>query len=677
MPSSEFRALVVDDEPALRQLIALALGKQGVRCDQAENGQEALKYLERTSYDAVVSDLTMPVMDGRALATKVLSRDDRPLMVVVSGDLEPQQAEELLAGGVDNIAIKPIDFHGFALQVKVLLDRRLASTHLSLSEQLFTSNANAVINACELPGPKSDGFGELERQLSGFVDHCPAIAFLKDEAGRLLYANRRFEEACGTKNWRGKTDADLWTAETSRQLGENDAIVLATATAPKQFRETLESSTGPTQHWLTQRFTVSADNGRQLLGGMAVDVSQQRTAEEALRLSEEQLRQSVKMESLGQLAGGVAHDFNNLLTIILGYSDNLLQDESSRCADDEYAIREIQRAAQRAATLTRQLLAFSRKQVLEPKSINLNDTVSGILGMLERLIGEDIEVRTNLMPALDHVFADPVQIEQILINLAVNARDAMPNGGQLHLKTANIELGDNPQVYPGIEPGRFVSLTISDSGGGMTEATKARVFEPFFTTKAVGKGTGLGLATVYGIVKQSGGHIAIQSEIGHGTIVTIHLPSAKITGQSTPCCNLSVSSPQGDETILLVEDDENVRTVGRLALKSRGYTVLEASCPLEAIQICQSHPGEIHLLLTDVVMPKLNGRQLAEQLRASRPQMEVMYISGHSCEAMVSKGILAANVSFLQKPFTPASLAHKVRGTLLAAGLPQAQGVSI
>ena len=385
------------------------------------------------------------------------------------------------------------------------------------------------------------------------------------------------------------------------------------------------------------------------------------------RRLEEQLRQSQKMEAVGMLAGGVAHDFNNLLTIITGYSQLIL---NSLGASDpnRHSAEQIMKAGERAAALTRQLLAFSRRQVLQPQVLELNKLVTGMSAMLRRLIGEDIDLRLILPAAVGRVNADPGQMEQVLMNLVVNARDAMPAGGTLTIETANVQLDRNSAGrHVAVRPGPYVLLAVSDSGVGMDEATQAHLFEPFFTTKSQGKGTGLGLSTVFGIVKQSGGSVQVYSELGKGTSVKVYLPRI---GQPAAAGPGGSSRPvaRGTETILVVEDDEMVRHLVRDALERDGYKVLEAAGPLEARSTAESYRGAIHLLITDVVMPKLSGRELAGQLGRRRPQMKILYISGYADGAVVTSGVLEKGVAFLQKPFTPAALTAKVREVIEGDG---------
>lgn len=379
---------------------------------------------------------------------------------------------------------------------------------------------------------------------------------------------------------------------------------------------------------------------------------------------EERLRHSQKMEAIGRLAGGVAHDFNNLLTVILGYcqilGDSLPQ--GNRLADSTAQIRS---AADRAAAITRQLLAFSRKTVLSPRVVNLNDIVLNLDSMLRRLIGEDIEVRTVSDRDLGSVKADPSQIEQVVMNLALNARDAMPRGGKLTLETSNATLdGTYSRDHQSVEPGRYVMLAVSDTGEGMTLETQARIFEPFYTTKEVGKGTGLGLSMVYGIVKQSGGYIWVYSEPNRGTTFKIYLPRVDQPAELLTPETRSNKVQRGTETILLVEDDEQLRQLSTSVLTHCGYNVLVASSPEEGLAICTSTPHDIRLLVTDVVMPRINGPQLAERIQQIRPGIKVLYISGYTNDAIAHYGILDPGLWFLSKPFTIASLIAKVREVL-------------
>ena len=393
---------------------------------------------------------------------------------------------------------------------------------------------------------------------------------------------------------------------------------------------------------------------------------QERTdALEALCNTEKQLLQAQKLEAVGRLAGGISHDFNNLLTVILGYSDimkrNLQEGHPLR-----RNVEEIVRASERAASLTRQLLAFSRKQVMQPKVFELNMVVIDLEKMLRRMIGEDIELRVSLQSELGNIKADPVQLEQVIMNLAVNARDAMPRGGKLSIETSNLYLDETyAREHVSITPGDHVMLAISDTGCGMDEETRLHIFEPFFTTKEQGKGTGLGLSMVYGIVRQSGGNIWVYSEEGRGTTFKIYFPRVLASAEDYRRSSQVLDVPHGSETILLVEDAELVRNLTRQVLETAGYRVLEAANAEAAIDLCERINGDrIDLLLTDVVMPGMSGNEMSRILLAKQPGMPVLYMSGYTDDAIVQHGVLEAGINFLQKPFTPGALASKVREVL-------------
>jgi two-component system cell cycle sensor histidine kinase/response regulator CckA len=391
--------------------------------------------------------------------------------------------------------------------------------------------------------------------------------------------------------------------------------------------------------------------------GVVEDVTQQRSLEN-------QFRQAQRMEAVGRLAGGVAHDFNNILTAITGYSELLLEDLGS--GDPHRSdVEEIKAAALRATALTRQLLAFSRKQVLQTRVLDLNGVVRTLDKMLHRLVGEDIKLGLSLASALSAVRADPGQIEQVILNLAVNSRDAMPNGGSLTIETANVDLDEAyAREHAGASPGRYVMLAVTDTGIGMDAKTRSQVFEPFFTTKELGRGTGLGLSTVYGIVKQSGGYVWVDSEPGHGATFKIYLPRVDELPAELDLLAPVEPVTGGRETVLLAEDDPSVRAVMSDVLTQKGYRVLRAPDGKAALDMARGQPGEIHLLVTDIVMPGLTGRELAEALMAERPGLRVLYVSGYTDDAVVRHGVLQEGMPYLQKPFAPRVLASKVREVL-------------
>ena len=385
------------------------------------------------------------------------------------------------------------------------------------------------------------------------------------------------------------------------------------------------------------------------------------------RQLEAQLRQAQKMEAVGMLAGGVAHDFNNLLTIITGYSQLILN--NLKPGDpNRHSAEQIMKAGERAAALTKQLLTFSRRQALQTRVLELNKLVRALASMLQRLIGEDIELNLKLDPNLGRVNLDPGQLEQVIMNLVVNARDAMAKGGTVTIETSNVELDEQfASQYIGVKAGPYVLLSVSDSGLGMDEATKARLFEPFFTTKNPDRGTGLGLSTVFGIVKQSGGTLEVFSEPGKGTSVGVYLPRLD-QPEAIETTALKAKLARGTETILIVEDDEMVRGLVHETLVRHGYHVIDAADPADAKRKADSYKGQLQLLITDVILPKTNGRELAQQLTRKHPEMKVLYMSGYTDQVILNIGIQHEDVAFLQKPFTPATLAEKVREVLESNG---------
>jgi len=402
----------------------------------------------------------------------------------------------------------------------------------------------------------------------------------------------------------------------------------------------------------------------------ARDLTAQRESAAALARTEEQLRQAQKMEAVGRLAGGIAHDFNNVLSVILGNSGLILGDlkPTDPIRED---IADIQVAAYRAADLTRQLLLFSRQQVIAPRVVDLNANLAAMDKMVHRLVGEDVELVSLQGAELGRIHADPSNVDQVIMNLVVNARDAMPRGGKITIETGNVELDeDYAREHLGVQPGPYVMLAVSDTGCGMDQATQSRIFEPFFTTKAPDKGTGLGLSTVFGIVQQSGGNLWVHSEPGVGTTIKAYFPRVEAELESASPSPGS-SKLRGRETILLVEDQDLVRAVAQGILRRNGYCVLSARRPGDALILCEQHEGNIDLLLTDVVMPQLSGVELARRISLMRPDLKVLYMSGYTDDSIVRHGVLESEMAFLQKPFTPASLAGKVREVIDAARSPE------
>ena len=498
-----------------------------------------------------------------------------------------------------------------------------------------------------------------ERNLfNALLDALPDHVYIKNREGRLLLTNITQARNLGFANPQepvGKTDFDFFPAPVAAEIWANDQLVLETG-APLSAEEEFVNPEGKSRWVWSVKAPLRNDAGEVIgLVGLSRDITEKRRLEE-------QIRQSQKMEAIGRLAGGVAHDFNNLLTSIIGYSDFLLGSLNPLSPEYEDATT-IKRMAERAANLTRQLLAFSRRQILRPQVLNLNTVVSNLLKMVKRLVGEDIQLVTNLAPELGNVKVDPGQLEQVLMNLIVNAREAMPHGGRLVIETANTALSEeDAKRYVEVIPGPYVRLSVSDTGVGMDTQTLSRIFEPFFTTKELG--TGLGLATVYAIVKQSSGHITVESEPGRGTTFHVYLP---LTEEGETAVPQAAGQPVGGtETVMVVEDDEGVREMLRRALERQGYAVLEAANAAEAIRLVESQPPD--LVITDMIMPGgMNGRQLTDRLREMHPGLKVMYISGYSDLDVVGREFVDEGTVFLQKPFNFADFGRQVRRALNGA----------
>ena len=533
-------------------------------------------------------------------------------------------------------------------------------------------------------------YGEREKNILRFVSTQVAMAIERTRAEAELRASEARLKAIldaaldAVITMDGDGVVRSWSPQAERVFSwpASEAIgrKLSTTIIPPRYREAherglahfLATGVGPVLNQRTEITGLRRDGneipveltitpvrveGSWLFSAFVRDISEQ-------RLLENQLRQAQKMEAVGRLAGGIAHDFNNLLTAILGSTDLALE-TLTPSAPERADMEEVRKAGLRAGELTRQLLAFSRQQVLAPQVLDLNALVAELEKLLRRLIGEDVELRTALAPDLGAVKADPGQLEQVIANLAVNARDAMPTGGRLTIETSNVVLGDSyaEQHFP-VQPGSYVLLAVSDTGTGMDAETKSRIFEPFFTTKEKGKGTGLGLAMVYGVVKQSGGYIWVYSEPGQGTAFKIYLPRVREAPEPARPRPAATAPQRGSETVLLVEDDEMVRQLTRRTLASRGYTVLAAAEGHDALRLVEGHQGRVDLLITDVVMPGMSGREVAQRVTAVRPAIKVLYLSGYTDDAIVRHGVLDPGVAFLQKPFTPDTFTRKVREVL-------------
>ncbi len=644
--SAPLHVLVVDDAgdhaELVREMVRFAGLWPDAAVDKAESYAAALDALGRTSYDLAFFDYWLGNEDGLALIREVRKRGiTTPVIVLTGHGAEEIAVEAMKAGAADylskaNLSVEAVSRamrHALAISAREE-QQRAAELALRASEERFRA----------------------------LVENSWEVLLLLDEQGRITYMTPSAARQFG---WRhdamlGQPLVDFLHPEDQRHVAQRLSSAIAR----------------PGEQTMTEARILHTDGTYRSVDAVVVNrlhepavhgvVFNARDITEGRRL-EEQLRQAQKMEAVGRLAGGVAHDFNNLLTAILGYCNLALDDLP---ADDPSRpdLEEIKEAGERAATLTRQLLAFSRRQMLQPEPLDLNGLIHQSEKMVRRLIGEDIELEMALADELPEVLADPASLEQVIVSLAMNARDAMPDGGRLVIETMIAELDDlYADSHATVLPGPYVLLAVTDNGEGMDAATRTRVFEPFFTTKQQGKGSGLGLATVYGIVKQTGGYIWVYSEPGYGTVFKVYLPLAGVH-QAIAVEPVRADQPKVTETILLVEDEESVRALTGEVLRRQGYDVLEAEHGLEALKIVQSFEAPIHLLLTDIVMPHMNGRDLAEQISTVRPGTKVLFMSGYTDHAAVHRE-LSAGAPFLQKPFTPDALAKKVRG-LLDSTLP-------
>lgn len=501
-----------------------------------------------------------------------------------------------------------------------------------------------------------DSLQRSEQRLRAVLENLPVGVWVTDPAGTVILANPASHQIWGA----AASEAKGWWADSGDPVKPEEwPLARAIVQAGIVSGQAIAIERDGKRRTILQSAAPIRDEIQQPVGAVVVteDITEQRKLEE-------QFRQAQKMEAIGRLAGGVAHDFNNLLTIISGYSEmlaGLLPDTDPRLQ----LVQEIQQAGSRAAGLTSQLLAFSRQTVLAPKVLNINTLLRDMEKLLRRLLGEDVILDTSFDPALGRAKVDGGQLEQAVMNLAVNARDAMPDGGKLTIETQNVALDEAyAAAHPDVRPGHYIMLAVSDTGAGMDASTQARIFEPFFTTKEIGKGTGLGLAMVYGFVKQSGGHVAVHSEPRRGATFKVYLP--RIDEPLTPqtADTGPAAMPKGTETLLLVEDEACVRTLATYVLRSCGYEVLQAGRGAEAIRIAEQHRGRLHLLITDVVMPEMSGVELVATLLQRFGDLRVMYLSGYTQDAILRRGVSQEQVHFLQKPFTPAALASKVREIL-------------
>ena len=690
------RILVVEDSATQAEALRLLLEQHSYKVTVAPDGEHALALVAKSKVDLVLSDITMPGISGYELCRRIktdLKRRDLPV-VLLSSLADPMDIVHGLEAGADNYIAKPYQPDHLLQRIHHVLEnqRRRRGTKIQLglnvtvlgSSFTITSEKEQILDLListfedaveqnkqlrrreeELEAAKAElarYAGTLEQRLQSVLESVPDVVFsVSADLTELYYMSPACTGVLGFTPEEFAADPGLWRTlihpdDRLRVIVLYEDVAKTARQANAEYR--IQHRDGSVR-WIDETIVPITDERGVVarLDGVARDVTEQRRLQEQLRLAQ-------KMEAIGRLAGGIAHDFNNLLTVITSYSDLLLEEigpQDPRRGD----VDEIRKAAISAAGLTRQLLAFSRQQVLEPRVLDVNAVLTSAENLLKRLLSENVSLVTTLAPLLGAVKADPGQLEQVIVNLAVNARDAMPDGGKLTIETANVDM-DEAYVrdHALARPGPYVMLGVSDTGSGMDEQTQRRIFEPFFTTKELGKGTGLGLATVYGIVKQSGGFIWVYSELGHGTTFKIYLPRVNEAVEAGTPRDQPKEAPRGTETVLLVEDAAAVRAVTRQVLDRLGYAVLEAPDGKAALHLATRHRGPIQLLLTDVVMPELGGRQLAEQLRSLRPELKVLYVSGYMDDAVVRHGVLEAGIAYLQKPFTPDTLARKVRAVL-------------
>ena len=631
--------------------------------------------------DIILLDILMPGMDGFETCRRLKENPRlRHIPVIFLTALKPDTeiCAKAFEAGVEAFILKPLELWELTVQVRAMLKIKAANLaqqadHDKL-EILVARRTRELAQEVAAREKALAALKESETLFRTVFTQAPmGICLVDAVTGRFLSVNPMFEKITG-RPAEDLAAAD-WTSITHPEDVKEQSDHISSLSSGKISGFRLEKRyvrPGGGAVWVN--LTVAPlpvfDISSLRYLGMVEDISAGKAAEQERTKLEEQLRQSQKMEAAGSLAGGIAHDFNNILSAVLAYSGFLLN--SLGQADPRYKdAEEIHKAGMRAAALTRQLLAFSRKQVLQPKVLNLNQVVLGMKTMLSRLIGENIKlaVFTGRTPAL--IKADQGYLEQVLLNLSVNARDAMPKGGKLTIEAALVRM-DSAHVHRHgtVDPGDYVTLSVSDTGGGMSAATQSHIFEPFFTTKPRDKGTGLGLSTVHGIIKQSGGSMVVYSEEGHGTVFKAYFP--RITGaapaaeQPLPAKNMFT----GSGTVLVVDDEVQLRTLIRRTLTQDGMAVLEAASAEEALAICKRHKEPIHLILTDMVLPKMNGLELAEALKAARPEIKVIFMSGYTDHAVLAQGILDPDKNFIQKPFTLDALTRKTRETLYACPPP-------
>lgn len=676
------RVLIVDDQEDSLYLLSALLQGHGYSVETARNGADALAKARKCLPNLVISDLLMPVMDGYTLLRHWRADEQLwriPFVVYTATYIDPKDEQLALDLGANAFIVKPAEPEPFMDRIEEVLTRHKTnalapSVRTDLTEQVLVTQYNeALIRKLEAKmqqlehanrALQEDIAARIEaeealRKLSAAVEQSPVAVVISDRDGLIEYVNPQFSRMTGypLEELYGRNLRLLKSGETPLETYQD---LWNTITAGGQWRgEFHNRKKDGTLYWDQSAISPIRDASGAITHFLAV--KEDITAQKVL---EAQLVQAQKMEAVGRLAGGIAHDFNNMLSVILGYTEAALSE--LKPMDPLYKdLEEVRSAARRSAELTRQLLTFSRRQTIAPIVLDLNAQLNGMQGLLRRLIGEDVVIEFDVCPDVWPVKVDPSQIDQIVANLAVNARDAMPNGGQLTIETRNVSLDEAYcQEHADFPPGDYVMIAVSDTGCGMDSATLAHVFEPFFTTKGEGKGTGLGLATVYGVVKQNRGSVNIYSEPNHGTTFRVYLPRYVGEESATAAAAQETIIGRGHETILLVEDEGMLRSLGKRLLERLGYSVLEAAGPGDAITLCERYPGEIHLLLTDLIMPVMNGKELTERVRALRPAVKVLYMSGYTADIIGHHGMLERGTNFIEKPFTLTKIGIIVRRIL-------------
>lgn len=582
-------------------------------------------------------------------------------------DIDVFKNSEEVAAHIAGSVEQKFDFNRFETRHRKK-DGNVFDVEISIRYLPF-GNGRLVLFLRDITGKKQteQSLKEREATLRALLKAIPDLVWLKDMNGVYLACNQMFERFIGEKEERilGKTDYDFLEKEQADVFRANDLKAIA-ADKPCTNEEWLTFAADDHRALVETVKTPMFDDQGEAIGvlGIGRDITGRKNAEQEKFKLEKQLHQAQKMESVGRLAGGVAHDFNNMLGVILGYGE-LALDQTDPFHPLHTTLQEILKAARHSADITRQLLAFARKQTISPKVLDINETIGNMIKMLKHLIGEDIDLAWMPGEAVRQVMIDPAQMDQILANLCVNARDAISDVGKITIETGN---ADFDEVYCadhlGFIPGEYVFFAVSDNGCGIEPGTLDKIFDPFFTTKELGQGTGLGLATIYGIVKQNNGFINVYSEPGHGTIFKIYLPWHRATADILPAHEKVFQADHGDETVLLVEDEPSILKMTTMMLQKLGYAVVISRTPGKAIELAHSHTGDIHLLLTDVVMPEMNGRNLANAIEAIRPNIKCLFMSGYTANVIAHRGVLEENVNFIQKPFSKEQLGVKIREIL-------------